>query len=133
MKHLLDVSNKIMFKDIVYDLNTILYNHCQEKWLIDVNRVEAKRGDGRNKLRTYKLFKENFETECYVYLNIRKKYRRAFALFRTGIAPINIELQRYGPNRKAEKDRKCIHCKEIVENECRVLTKFTCWLVQIST
>ena len=34
-----------------------------------------------NKLRTYKLFKEVFETEMYLSKNISSRYRSAFAKF----------------------------------------------------
>jgi hypothetical protein len=48
-----------------------------------------------NKLRTYKLFKEVFETEMYLSKNIPSRYRSAFAKFRCGVAPLRIETGCY--------------------------------------
>ena len=40
-------------------------NACNE-WLKDVNRIEAKRGNGLNKLRTYAIYKREFKLEPYL-------------------------------------------------------------------
>ena len=34
-----------------------LWSYFNHKWYLDINREQASRGQGRNKLRTYKLFK----------------------------------------------------------------------------
>ena len=121
LDYLIDVNTNVMFKDIKSELASIMVKKTSERWLDDVNRCHSKSGKGGNKLRTYKLFKSNLEPECYVHMNIKKKYRRALAMFRTGVAPINIELLRYGEGKKLE-DRKCIHCADAIETECHVLT-----------
>ena len=64
-------------------------------WEMELNRVHAKRGQGLNKLRTYKLFKHEYGTDSYVDIVYQTCQRSAMARFRCGIAPINIELGRY--------------------------------------
>jgi len=46
------------------------------------------------KLRTYKLFKNTFETEHYIKLNLKKHERSMLAQFRCGILPLRIETGR---------------------------------------
>ena len=87
----------------------------------DVNRIESKNGEGQNKLRTYRQFKKDISVEPYVSLNIKKSHRKALARFRSGTAPINLELLRYGSMRLPANERKCISCKDEVESECHVL------------
>ena len=89
-------------------------------WSDDVNRKHSKRGLGENKLRTYREFKQDLTPEKYVKIKMSKKYRRAFALFRSGTAPINIELKRFSSVYVPVDDRKCIVCNE-VESECHVI------------
>ena len=51
---------------------------------------------------------------------MKRSHRRALTLFRSGTAPINLELLHYGVNHAPVELRKCISCNE-VENECHVL------------
>ena len=97
-----------------------LSNISHQQWLKDVNKINSKSGLGENKLCTYRLFKQDLLPELYVTMNIKKKYRRALALFRSGTAPINIELKRYSSVYVPVIERKCIVCNE-VESECHVL------------
>ena len=122
-------SNKIDLYDIDSEINYLsvknflfdrLSDIALQHWLSDVNKLESKRGLGENKLRTYRKFKQDFLPEMYVTMNIKKKYRRALALFRAGIAPINIELKKYSSLYIPVHERKCIICDE-VESECHVL------------
>ncbi len=75
------------------DLNMVLSEHYE--WYATLHREEASRGPGRNKLRTYRKFKSNFEPESYVTGHLPRAQRRATALFRCGVAPIRIETGRY--------------------------------------
>jgi hypothetical protein len=52
-------------------------------------------GTGRNKLRTYKLLKTNFEVETYCKLQLPYAHRSEFAKFRCGVAPLRLETGRY--------------------------------------
>ena len=40
--------------------------HYTDSWMTEVTRIEAKRGKGLNKLRTYVLFKRDFRLEPYL-------------------------------------------------------------------
>ena len=61
-----------------------LQNLTCEKWRVNV--------DSKPKLRTYKMFKTNFETSTYLFTNLAKHERSLFAQFRLGILPLHIEL-----------------------------------------
>ncbi len=67
------------------------------------------------------------KAETYVTMNIKKSHHRALAIFRSGTAPINLELLRYGVNQTPVENRKCISCDE-VESECHVILQ--CHLYQ---
>ena len=51
-------------------------------------RVNARRGNGGDKLRTYRKFNQVFETETYVKTPMLRSRRSALAKFRCGVAPI---------------------------------------------
>ena len=95
----------------------------EERWLRIVNSDTSRKGNGLNKLRTYKLFKSNFGVEMYVSTNLPRKHRKAMVLFRAGVAPINIELMSYGPGKRPVEERKCLWCKDNIENECHAITQ----------
>ena len=88
-------------------------------WLRDINRETASRGLGRNKLRTYRLFKTEFKTESYLYCPMTKTHRRSFSKFRCGVAPLRLETGRY--EGLSESERTCFNCDGIIENEEHVL------------
>ena len=88
----------------------LLAKDSENEWLCDINRLEGKNGQGHNKLRTYRMSKKSIYPETYVTMNLCKKYRRALASFRAGVAQINIELQRYGLAKAPLEERKCISC-----------------------
>ena len=69
--------------------------------------------------RTYRTFKTTYITEPYVHIITQKKFRSTYAKFRCGVAPINIELCRYGLARTAVEEKVCSHCNE-VEDEPHV-------------
>ena len=97
----------------------ILYGKCWQEKLQAEFAVRGK-AHGGNKLRTYRTFKNTYIIEPYVHIITQKKFRSAYAKFRCGVAPINIELCRYGLARIPVEERVCIHCNE-VEDEAHVL------------
>ena len=68
----------------------MLMNNYVADWHNSINRESGRSGVGRNKLRTYRLFKTEYETENYCRLLMAVSHRAAFAKFR-GVAPIRIE------------------------------------------
>ena len=101
---------------------TKLSTHYESQWKEKLQAEFAARGEqhGRNKLRTYRKFKDSYMTEPYVCITVAKKYRSAYARFRCGVAPIKIETCRYGINRIPVNERLCESCAS-VEDECHVL------------
>ena len=65
------------------------------EWSETVNRVEARNGSGRNKLRTYKLFKPDYKRENYVEIILPRNHRSSYTKFRSGVAPLKLESGRY--------------------------------------
>ena len=108
--------NKNLFLN---DLKAALHKDAVIKWKSELNREAAKRGRGRNKLRHYRLFKNEFKAEAFVIHRITRRQRSSIAKFRAGVAPINIELGRYR-NIPCE-ERFCVQCNNIVESEMHVL------------
>ena len=64
------------------------------RWKNNLEREEAIRGNGKNKLGTYWIFKSNYFTENYLHIK-SPRLCSAMANFRCGIAPIFIEIGRY--------------------------------------
>ncbi len=68
-------------------MNTILWDYYEKVWWEALQRQEALRGHGHNKLQTYNKIKTMFSVENYVRNIMLKKYRTAFAKFRCGGSP----------------------------------------------
>jgi hypothetical protein len=60
-----------------------------------LNNVTGPSGSGGNKLRTYRLFKTEYETELYCTLIMPPCHRTAFSKFRCAVALLRIETGRY--------------------------------------
>ena len=74
------------------------------------------KNNGGNKLRTYKLYKNSYDTEDYVENHIMSRTRRsALAKFRCGVAPLRLETGRC--ERIPYDERNCFNCINVVENE----------------
>ena len=74
----------------------------------------------KTKLRSYILWKENFNTKTYVSLNLPRSHRSILAQIRSGILPLEIETGRFR-NIKFE-DRKCKICNsESIESVIQFL------------
>ena len=72
----------------------LLHIHVRD-WSSEIHRDTGRSGIGRNKLRTYRLFKSRYEVEEYCKLFLPVRHRSAFAKFRCGVATIKIETGRY--------------------------------------
>ena len=77
------------------------------------------KGRGKNKLRLYRCFKNDYKSENYVTCMMPRGHRAAFSKFRCGVAPIRVETGRY--ERLALEDRHCFNCTNQVEDEEHVL------------
>ena len=107
-------------KAVIEYMSDVLGEFYEQKWWAALHREEAIRGQGRNKLRTYRKFKDNFIVEPYVKNTMPKKYRSAFAKFRCGVAPLRLETGRYEGLK--EEERQCILCENNdIESELHVI------------
>ena len=98
--------------------NTV-FDDFKVKWRQDLERNNALRGTGGNKLRTYRLFKQSYRKEQYMSCIRPKLQRSAYAKFRCGVAPLRIETGRY--ERLEITEGTCIICNTGVESEEHVL------------
>ena len=90
-----------------------------QKWHSDLNRNSARSCTGGNKLRTYRLMKNDFHAEPYCFEIMSRKHRGSLAKFRSGTVPIKIETGRYQNLDLSE--RVCFHCASCIEDEEHVL------------
>ena len=79
----------------------------KQTWLGVLHKEGAIRGEGQNKMRTYRIFKRNLETEQYIQIPMPVKHRKALAKFHCGVAPIRIATGRYGANKTTVQERTC--------------------------
>ncbi len=78
------------------DLDMVLSELGEQKWFELINQEQSStQRHGRNKLRTYCLFKSSYITESYVECILSRSHRSSFAKFRCGVAPLAIEIGRY--------------------------------------
>jgi hypothetical protein len=118
----LDLQTVFDSKDAVNidDCRTIMINKQKDKWS---NVVQNK-----PKLRFYAMFKDCFDVEQYVMINLSSSERSVLAQIRFGILPLHVETGRF-VNTKLE-DRKCYVCHlDKVEDECHFL--FQCEAYEI--
>jgi hypothetical protein len=121
MDHLAHIDFEFDVKDVLKDIDLVMFEMHEQLWYADLNRQEATRGEGGNKLRTYRKFKNEFKVEMYVKQIMPFPFRSALAKFRCGVAPIRIETGRYGSRRIHVVERLCLYCTSQVEDENHVL------------
>ena len=81
------------------------------------------------KLRTFKLFKEEYKLENYLTVIKDKRYQTALIRFRISSHNLRIETGRYDKPKTPAQNRKCIYCTlNLVEDEQHLL--ITCPLYQ---
>lgn len=104
------------------EINEKLESYYISQWKDDINRETAKCGRGKNKLRTYRMFKHSYETESYVKTMLNRRHRIALAKIRCGVAPIRLETGRF--ERIPEEQRLCPICLNgDIETELHVITE----------
>ncbi len=116
MYHLCNINNDLVFQCMKEDINVLLTEYCDNQWSMKINRESAIHDNGRNKLRTYRTFKQSFETEYYVKTILSCNARQTLAKFCCGVAPIRIKTDRYVDER--EENRLCVLCNRMqIKNE----------------
>ena len=74
-----DDSNYRVIKDQVAEF---LLSRFKSEWSADINRVNARNGNGRNKLRPYRQYKQEFKSETSLKCSMSRAHRNAYAKFR---------------------------------------------------
>ncbi len=77
---------------ILETANNCLNGKTTIQWEYNLNREVL---NGNNKLRTYRTFKNTFETEMYLNKPMAFKFRKCFFMLRCGTATLRIETGRY--------------------------------------
>ena len=90
------------------NIYTYAVNQHTMKWTNDVRRENARQEPGKNKLRLYRCFKNDYKTVNYVSCMMPRGHRAALSKFRCGEAPIRVKTGRY--ERLALEDRHCFNC-----------------------
>ena len=70
---------------------TVVQESFMAEWGLDLSRPLAKKGDGENKLHTYRLFKDSFYFENYLDNVKIKKHRVALTRFRLSCHNLQID------------------------------------------
>ena len=86
---LLSNIDKLILNDLLMSNMFLKYT---ESWHINQNAVASMTGNGRNNLRTYKLFKSEYGVENYCRVLVPFNDHSAFVKFRCGVAPIRLEI-----------------------------------------
>lgn len=102
-------------------LESCMFQKHKDDWRIKINEESGSRPNQRNKLRTYKMFKNDYGAESYVTSVISRSHRSALAKFRCGVAPLRIETGRY--ERLPPGERSCFNCANLIEDELHVLIR----------
>ena len=115
--HVIEPVNVLIQPDALTQIDQAIELYYKNRWQLDMNRESAKRGPGWNKLRTYRLFKHEFQTEEYVLnIYITHGQRSSLAKFRCGVAPLQLETGCY--EGLPEEERVCPVCNaNTVESE----------------
>lgn len=122
MDYIANSEEDLSYRSVKNQITPVLTEMYASEWQSNLNRVEAIRGQGHNKLRTYRKFKDIIKTEEYLKQVINFKHRSALAKFRCGVAPIRIETGRYEQLDLAE--RLCPLCDlNEIESEEHVLIR----------
>ena len=75
-----------------------------------------------NKLRTYRTYKTEFQTEHYVKVNMSRDQQKVLAKFRSCNLPLEIEIGRYTRPKTPLNDRVCKYCSSnTIEDETHLL------------
>lgn len=125
-EHVFDIDEPKCKHDIITAVKErLLHDFIENKWMLDLTRLQAKRGPGLNKLRKYRLVKENYGSEYYINCGkLAFRYRRALATIRCGVAPLQIEVGRYDHGKYVpEAERVCKICNSGIEDEFHILFK----------
>ena len=76
------------YREIKTQVTRHVFDKFKSEWLQDVNREGARHGHGKNKLRIYRKYKQEFQSETYLECSMSRAHRSSYAKFRCGVAPM---------------------------------------------
>ena len=95
----------------------------KQEWEADIYNDVRTNALAKNKLRTFRSFKKNYEFEAYLSQVINIKHRIALTKLRISDHDLQIERERYAKPYKPAKERICPICFTGVEDETHFITK----------
>ena len=107
----IDIEN-ISYKDAKCVFKIKIINDFKQNWLKQLNN-----GDNNTVLRTYRLFKQQFVMEPYLYKVKEAKYRIAISKLRASSHLLEIERGRYTRPKTPVVARLCPNCNVIEDEE----------------
>ena len=113
-----DENSNFSKRFILKNIHEKEFSVFKSNWRSDLDNTHRPNGS-QSKLRSYKSFKDTFDTESYVLDDIPRAHRSALAKFRCGVAPIKIETGKY--ENLSINERKCFTCDAV---ECHVICEF---------
>jgi hypothetical protein len=109
--NMIDIFNNLGEVNLT-DIAEKLQGNAQDVWLENIRSMP--------KLRTYKVFKNVYESEPYVISFMNREKRSYLAQLRSGILPLQVEVGRW--QGVPVDERKCTVCRlGFVEDECHFL------------
>ena len=109
------LNSKINMKKVIFKKLSMVFSRC---WKEELFRDTRKNVNQKNKLRTFRLFKNNFKFETYLSIGSFAQ-RISLCKFRIGDHQLEIELGRH--KHQSECERICKLCNENVEDEIHFL------------
>ena len=101
----------------VNEIMTQLSDQFIQNWLGQINAPEGRKSNMSNKLRTYKLFKDEFHLEHYLKCQLPNKHRVALAKLRVTCHKLAIETGRYHkPAPLPVEQRLCSVCQGRIQD-----------------
>ena len=114
-----DINMPLPVHTLITEITENLMNVHVRDWYSKINREAGRSGNGRNKLRIYKLFKAEYKVEEYCKLFLPIGHRSAFAKFRCGVALIRIETGRF--ENLEVNQRLCPFCNSVEDDDLRAV------------
>ncbi len=94
--HLLQPPLGFNVNKVMSDIDQAVKDLLESKWRAYINSKISHMWKGRNKLRTYRLFKHSFGTSYYLKdTHLTPAQCSVIAKMRCGVAPIHLETGRY--------------------------------------
>ena len=106
----------------VNEIMTQLSDQFIQDWLCRINAPEGRNNNMSNKLRTYKLFKDQFQLEHYLKCQLPNKHRAALTKLRVSCHKLAIETGRYHKPAPLPVDHRLCSVCGVIEDEIHLIS-----------